>query len=370
MALIKVRDKYGNFYDIPGLRGQNGTCIYCGEVDENSIYTVQLPDGFVAKNGDLILVNDGKIWKITDITNQTAEETGITLQGPQGVQGPQGNQGRGIDKIDIQHGELCVKYTDSEELEPIGSVSTANEQELNFFPLDDGTYGVASGNSEYLSKIEIPETYNGKAVTLITAKGFYNPYNDLYGFEHTKEIVVPKTVTNIEPLAFHSEAIWTLIRLNHTETASIPKIWNSSFDVLDSVDGWLNQMSPLVIAVTDIDIYKTDEDAQNFFWENLESFMISGVEDKKLLTFSFGVEDEEETIYLPFFEEQTWAELCNTTLNRKEFKIVEEVPGVFRVQYAGRDIIMKTTDGRSPIAPGDQINSDAEYIAVSSSDNE
>lgn len=123
MALIKVRDRYGNFYDIPSLRGQDGTCIYCGEVDENLIYTIQLPEGFVAKNGDLILADDGKIWKITDVINQTAEETGITLQGPPGIPGEKGDPGlvqlrdsSNIgDESPIKKNELVLEVNDDEE---------------------------------------------------------------------------------------------------------------------------------------------------------------------------------------------------------------------------------------------------------------
>lgn len=212
MALIKIRDKYGNFYDIPGIQGQDGTSIYCGEVDENSIYTVQLPNGFVAKNGDLILANDGKIWRIIDITNQTAEETGITLQGPQGTPGQKGDPGEPgkpgtkIEETFIQDGDLYIKYTDSEVPVLIGPVveSATNKQELDFFPLDDGTYGVAAGNSKYLSKITIPETYNGKNVTKIVSAGFQK--------HNATEIILPNTITSIEELGF-SESNFSKIQL-------------------------------------------------------------------------------------------------------------------------------------------------------------
>lgn len=369
MALIKVRDKYGNFYDIPGLRGQNGTGIYCGEVNENSIYTVQLPDGFVEKKGDLILVNGGKIWKIIDVTNHIVEETGITLQGPQGTPGQKGDPGEpgtGIEDVYIQDGDLFIKYTNSEVPVPVGPVveSATNKQELQFFPLDDGTYGVAAGNSEYLSKIEIPETYNGKEVTLITTEGFYNPYNEAYISEHTKEIVVPATIQKIAAYAFHSERDWVLIRLKHTD--SIPLINCDSFDIwMPDDNSCSNSLAPLVIAVTNMDLYPEGTDDVPLDWDELRHYMVSDVEDKKFSTFSFGDIFEGEfskTIYLPFFEGQVWGEWCETTLNRKSFSAKQVDLGDFRVLYDNRDIMVKTTEGSwSPIKPTDLIDSNTEY---------
>ena len=65
---------------------------------------------------------------------------------------------------------------------------------LDFFPKDDGTYVVEVGNAKYLSKIEIPATYNGRAVTEIGKKGFENTV--------LKEITIPDSVTSIGDYAF------------------------------------------------------------------------------------------------------------------------------------------------------------------------
>ena len=49
-----------------------------------------------------------------------------------------------------------------------------NPQQLAFYPLDDGTYGVGVGYATELSSIIIPEIYQGKQVTKIVDSGFLN----------------------------------------------------------------------------------------------------------------------------------------------------------------------------------------------------
>ena len=51
------------------------------------------------------------------------------------------------------------------------SAISENPQGLAFYLKDDGTYAVEIGYAKYLSKIEIPATYNGKAVTEIGCFG-------------------------------------------------------------------------------------------------------------------------------------------------------------------------------------------------------
>ena len=70
-----------------------------------------------------------------------------------------------------------------------------NPQGLDFFPLDDGTYGVGFGTSLFLSKIVVPETYNGKAVTTVVDYGFAY---DKSGEIPVREIVLPHTITTIK----------------------------------------------------------------------------------------------------------------------------------------------------------------------------
>ena len=52
-----------------------------------------------------------------------------------------------------------------------GGENYDNLQELSFYPLPDGTYGVSSGNAYLLNEIIIPETYKGKSVSQIMSIG-------------------------------------------------------------------------------------------------------------------------------------------------------------------------------------------------------
>lgn len=63
---------------------------------------------------------------------------------------------------------------------------------LEYYPLDDGTYAVDIGNALYLSDIVVPETYNGKDVTVIL-----NMQS-----EKMKSITLPDSVISISEKAF------------------------------------------------------------------------------------------------------------------------------------------------------------------------
>lgn len=77
-----------------------------------------------------------------------------------------------------------------------GDVSDENPQQLAFFPLDDGTYGVGIGNATQLSHITIPDTYMGKKVTKIVDGGFDIQSSIDYKYQLTS-ITIGK---NIKPL--------------------------------------------------------------------------------------------------------------------------------------------------------------------------
>ena len=69
---------------------------------------------------------------------------------------------------------------------------------LDFHLLPDGTYSVGGKSDlylEYIEKIEIPSTYNGKAVTQIVQNGFH-------GVSSLKEIVIPNSITAVGENAF------------------------------------------------------------------------------------------------------------------------------------------------------------------------
>ena len=69
-----------------------------------------------------------------------------------------------------------------------------NPQELSFYLTYIGTYGVEIGLARYDSRIEIPATYNGKAVTEIGDLGFSS--------DRLVEIVIPDSVMSISVSAF------------------------------------------------------------------------------------------------------------------------------------------------------------------------
>jgi len=73
-----------------------------------------------------------------------------------------------------------------------------NPQGLAFHLKDDGTYAVEIGEAKYLSKIEIPSTYNGKAVTEV---GFFGSHHG--ETDKLKEIIIPDSVTTIGNYAFN-----------------------------------------------------------------------------------------------------------------------------------------------------------------------
>ena len=92
----------------------------------------------------------------------------------------------------VINGEKTDVRAEGEKGERGDSAIDENPQGLAFFPKDDGTYAVGIGEATYLSKIEIPATYNGRAVTEIGA----------FSGRALKEIVIPDSVTTIGERAF------------------------------------------------------------------------------------------------------------------------------------------------------------------------
>ena len=119
--------------------------------------------------------------------------------------GIDGKQGRGIVKIEII--DNCVWITYSDDLKkPVNVGSLGIDYDgtagLDFYPLQDGTYGVEMGKTKYLNEIIIPATYNGKAVTQILPYAFANCY--------ATSITIPSSVTTIGSHAFDGAKIQTL----------------------------------------------------------------------------------------------------------------------------------------------------------------
>ena len=124
-------------------------------------------------------------------------------------QGPQGEPGKdGINGIDGKDGvtptiEISAdgywvingEKTNVKATSDGGTSTPENPQGLDFYLKDDGTYAVAVGNAGYLSKITIPATYLGKAVTEIARQGFQS-------CQKLTEIVIPDSVTSFNYGAF------------------------------------------------------------------------------------------------------------------------------------------------------------------------
>ena len=81
-----------------------------------------------------------------------------------------------------------------------------NPQELDFFPLDGGTYGVKCGSAGYLSDIVVPSTYKGKAVTKILDEAFTD-------CSSLRSITIPDNVTSIGNKAFYDCASFQKITI-------------------------------------------------------------------------------------------------------------------------------------------------------------
>ncbi|MBO5262280.1 MAG: leucine-rich repeat domain-containing protein [Clostridia bacterium] len=119
-----------------------------------------------------------------------------TPQPVQGEKGEKGESGVGIQNVEAVNGELIVTYTDGRR-QSLGYLADLVEgEDLGFYPLSDGTYAVDQGDSIYLEKIVIPETYKGRAVTKIVNNAFT-------GCKSLKEIYIPNGVTSIGKNAFN-----------------------------------------------------------------------------------------------------------------------------------------------------------------------
>ena len=120
-------------------------------------------------------------------------------------------------------GKDGVDGEDGKDFTPVDD----NPQGLDFFLKDDGTYVVEIGSAKYLSKIVIPATYKGRAVTEIGPFGG----DDIRSNDILTEITIPDSVTKIGDLAFCSCTKLTKVVL----PSSITTIGKYAFAACDSL---------------------------------------------------------------------------------------------------------------------------------------
>lgn len=134
-------------------------------------------------------------------------------QGEKGDKGDTGEAGRGIDHMEINdNGELVVYYTDgtNQNLGSVGSGSDSSEDILIYVELSDGTYGVKAGEgAKDVAVIEIPDTYNGKAVTQIVDNAFS-------GLGNLSSVTIPNGIVEIGENAFLNCSVLNDVKLPTT----------------------------------------------------------------------------------------------------------------------------------------------------------
>jgi len=139
--------------------------------------------------------------------------------GAQGEKGDKGDPGETIQKVEFDaQGRLVITLTDGTVLPAVEMPKPAGTEGLEYYPLPDGTFGVSVGTTKYLEVIEIPATYNGKAVTKILDNAFSNAQN-------LKMITIPDSVTSIGNYVFDGCTSLTSV----TIPDSVMSIGNSAF---------------------------------------------------------------------------------------------------------------------------------------------
>lgn len=104
-----------------------------------------------------------------------------------------------------------------------------NPQGLDFYLLDNDTYGVKIGNATELSCITIPEEYCEKPVTLIMESGFECSNDNL------TKIIITKNIEVIENRAFYSCKNLTFVEF--FEDIKLTKIGDSAFESCYKLSG-------------------------------------------------------------------------------------------------------------------------------------
>lgn len=185
-------------------------------------------DGAPGKNGEngktpILKVEDGKLYVSYDENEESVLLIDFSEIVVNGTDGAIGKDGRGVESVKIEDGVLVVYYTDGSK-ETAGTIGENGGSDqtvdvytdaLDFYPLNGGTeYGVSVGKAIYLTKIVIPDTYNGRPVTTILKSGFC-----LDGFDSVlEEVVIPDSVTKICDSAFEGCSKITKINIPSSVT--------------------------------------------------------------------------------------------------------------------------------------------------------
>ena len=194
LILTYTNGETNNLGKVVGTNGTNGTN---GADGQNGADGVGIKTVTLSTDGNLsILMTDNTVYNLGNVKG----EKGDKGDKGDGDTGEKGADGRGIADMEIINGELVVTYTDgtTDNLGSIGSGTSTEDKEILIFTLlSDDTYSVSAGNgAKNVDSIEIPSTYNGKAVTQIADKAFMNLSN-------LTKITIPDSITKIGEYAFY-----------------------------------------------------------------------------------------------------------------------------------------------------------------------
>lgn len=143
-------------------------------------------------------VNEQGVLLIT-LANGEVIEAGVILgeDGLDGLNGKDGTDGKSAYELYL---EAHPDYTGDEAtwIADLSSGALKPKEAtygLEYYPLADGTLGVAIGTAGFAENIVIPATHEGYTVTRIMDEGFA-------GNTNIKSVVIPETVTTIGTYAF------------------------------------------------------------------------------------------------------------------------------------------------------------------------
>ena len=230
---LSVELSNGTVLNLGNIKGADGIGISKSEINSNGELRLTYTSGETANlgvvvgakgtdgvgiktvtlsaDGELsILMTDNTVCNLGNIKGEKGDKGDTGEKGDKGDKGDKGEDGRGISKMEIVNGELIVTYTDgtNDNLGTIGSGSSEDDDTILIFTLlDDDTYSVSAGNgAKKVDSIEIPSTYNGKAVTQIADKAFMELSN-------ITAITIPDSIVNIGEYAFYGCSLLSDVNL-------------------------------------------------------------------------------------------------------------------------------------------------------------